>query len=164
MRRRVDAQPHAGEPDHDCGICSLRIVSFWHTRTATARRVKGRICSIMRWAIVQNYIRYSPGWRQRYRGIQSGNGIIVPARTRKSEQHCGRCVTRTRLLFEPIALTAPRSSEALSRSHIWNVPEERVTGPVPHGRIHLKAVQTDALPLEMTVDIREVKCDRVQQL
>ncbi len=42
--------------NHDCGMCSLRIVPIWHTRMAPARRVKGRICSIIRWAIVQNYI------------------------------------------------------------------------------------------------------------
>ena len=36
------------------------IVPIWHTKTATARRVKGRISSIMRWAIAQNYIENNP--------------------------------------------------------------------------------------------------------
>ena len=36
------------------------IVPIWHTKTAPARRVKGRISSIMRWAIAQNYIENNP--------------------------------------------------------------------------------------------------------
>jgi len=32
------------------------IVPIWHTKTAAASRIKGRISSIMRWAIAQNYI------------------------------------------------------------------------------------------------------------
>ena len=36
------------------------IVPIWHIKTATARRVKGRISSIMRWAIAQNYIENNP--------------------------------------------------------------------------------------------------------
>ena len=41
------------------------IVPIGHTKTATARRVKGRISSIMRWAIAQNYIENNPAYRAR---------------------------------------------------------------------------------------------------
>ena len=36
------------------------ILPISHTKTAMAQRVKGRISSIMRWAIVQNYIDNNP--------------------------------------------------------------------------------------------------------
>ena len=43
------------EGRHDCRR-ARRDGPSWHTKTTTARRVKGRISSIMRWAIAQNYI------------------------------------------------------------------------------------------------------------
>ena len=36
------------------------IVPIWHAKTETTRRVKGRVSSIMRWAIAQNYIENNP--------------------------------------------------------------------------------------------------------
>ena len=36
------------------------IVPIWHTKTETARRVKGLISSMMRWAIAQNYTEEQP--------------------------------------------------------------------------------------------------------
>ena len=36
------------------------LVPIWHTKTETARRVKGRISSIMRWCIAQGYVNNNP--------------------------------------------------------------------------------------------------------
>ena len=48
------------------------IVPIWHTRTATARRVKGRISSIMRWACAELH-REQPGQRRRGGGAATGH-------------------------------------------------------------------------------------------
>ena len=57
--RVPQARPQAGKRDHDCrGARGDR--AYMAHQTATARRVKGRISSIMRRAIAQNYIENNP--------------------------------------------------------------------------------------------------------
>ena len=52
----------AATADVPLGALLIRIRAHlrWHTKTETARRVKGLISSVMRWAITQNYIENNP--------------------------------------------------------------------------------------------------------
>ena len=114
------------------------IVPIWHTKTATARRVKGRISSIMRWAIAQNYIENNPA--------SDAVEAALPRDTTPQQHHralpyreVGTALRTVResnaspaakLLFAFVTLTASRSSEArLARwsevdleGRAWTVP------------------------------------------
>ena len=96
------------------------IVPIWHTKMATARRVKGRISSIMRWAIAQNYIENNPA--------SDAVAASLPRDTTPRQHHLalpheevGAALQKVResdaspaakLLFAFATLTASRSGEA----------------------------------------------------
>ena len=125
------------------------IVPIWHTKTATASRVKGRISSIMKWAIAQNYIDNNP----------AGDAVAAALpRARAPRQHhlalphekVGAALQKVResadaspaakLLFAFATLTASRTAEArLSRwsevdlaKRVWTVPAERMKAKREH--------------------------------
>ena len=60
------------EGRHDCRR-ARRDGPSWHTKTTTARRVKGRILSIMRWAIRAELHREQPGQPRRGGGVAAGH-------------------------------------------------------------------------------------------
>ena len=66
------------------------IVPIWHIKTAAASRVKGRISSVMRWAIAQNYIESNPASdavaAALPRDTTPRRSIIWPYHMRRSEQ------------------------------------------------------------------------------
>ena len=124
------------------------IVPIWHTKKATARRVKGRISSIMRWAIAQNYIENNPASdavaaalprdttpRQHHLALpheEVGAGL-----QKVGESHVSPAA---KLLFAFATLTASRSGEArLARwsevdleKRVWTVPAERMKAKRGH--------------------------------
>ena len=124
------------------------IVPIWHTKTATARRVKGRISSIMRWAIAQNYIENNPA--------SDAVEAALPRDTTPQQHHralphreVGTALRTVResnaspaakLLFAFVTLTASRSGEArLARwsevdleGRVWTVPADRMKAKREH--------------------------------
>ena len=73
------------------------IVPIWHTKTATARRVKGRISSIMRWAIAQNYIENNPAYRARPQCSAERTSCDHPChRSSKHRLRAGTALSRCR--------------------------------------------------------------------
>ena len=124
------------------------IVPIWHTKTATARRVKGRISSIMRWAIAQNYIENNPA--------SDAVAAALPRDTTPRQHHLalpheevGAALQKVhesdaspaaKLLFAFATLTASRSGEArLARwsevdleKRVWTVPAERMKAKREH--------------------------------
>ena len=124
------------------------IVPIWHTKTATARRVKGRISSIMRWAIAQNYIENNPA--------SDAVEAALPRDTTPQQHHralphreVGSALRTVResnaspaakLLFAFVTLTASRSGEArLARwsevdleGRVWTVPADRMKAKREH--------------------------------
>ena len=143
------------------------IVPIWHTKTATARRVKGRIASIMRWVIAQNYIENNPPSN----AVAGALPRAKPPRQHHLElphEEVGAALQKVResdaspaakLLFEFATLRASRTSEArLSdwsevnlEKRVWTIPAERMKAKRQH-RVPLAAqtmqVQADAQPLD----------------
>ena len=124
------------------------IVPIWHAKTATARRVKGRISSIMRWAIAQNYIENNPA--------SDAVEAALPRDTTPQQHHralphreVGTALRTVResnaspaakLLFAFVTQTASRSGEArLARwsevdleERVWTVPADRMKAKREH--------------------------------
>ena len=97
------------------------IVPIWHTKTATARRVKGRISSIMRWAIAQNYIENNPASDAVEAALprdttpQTASSSSTPPRRSETALRTVResnANPAAKLLFAFVTLTASRSGEA----------------------------------------------------
>ena len=124
------------------------IVPIWRTKTATARRVKGRISSIMRWAIAQNYIENNPASdaveaalprdttpQQHHRALPYREVGTALRTVRESNAS-----PATKLLFAFVTLTASRSGEArLARwsevdleGRAWTVPADRMKAKREH--------------------------------
>ena len=119
----------------------LRVLTpIWHTKTETARRVKGRISTIMKWAIAQEYRDDDPagdavaaalpkkaGRREHHRALPHAEVGAAVRTVRESGAS-----PATKLAFEFLVLTAARSGEVReARWHevcgaIWTVPAERM--------------------------------------
>ena len=119
----------------------LRVLTpIWHTKTETARRVKGRISTVMKWTIAQGYRDDNP----------AGDAVsaALPKSGARQEHHralphaeVGEALRKVResgaspaakLAFEFQVLTAARSGEVrearwdeISRA-TWTVPAERM--------------------------------------
>ena len=145
----------------------LRVLTpIWGQKQETARRVRQRIASVMRWCIAQGYRTDNPageaisGALPRHRGPKrnfpalpySEVGGALEA-VQKSGAYVG-----TKLCFAFLVLTATRSGEARLAlwdeidfdSATWTIPAERMKAGRPH-RVPLSREAVDMLELAQAI-------------
>ena len=123
------------------------LAPIWHTKAATAARVKGRISSVMKWAIAQRYRSDDPA-RDVAAALPKTNGATehheavgyadVPDVLRRV-QECGASLS-VRLAFRFLTLTAARSGEARLATWneidmgaaLWRIPASRMKAGAEH--------------------------------
>lgn len=135
------------------------LMPFWTEKPETARRVRQRIGTVMKWAIAQ-------GWRQ---DNPAGNIEQALPKTLKVQQHrkalgydeAAQCILAvkssgaglaTKLAFEFLVLTAARSGEVREavwaeidvERKVWEVPADRMKMKRPH-RVPLSAPAVEIL-------------------
>ena len=124
------------------------LLPIWNTKAETARRVRQRIGTIMKWAVAKGYRPDNPagdaigaalpknnGLRQHFRALPHAKAAAALESVRAS----GAWV-QSKLTFEFLILTAGRSGEVRGAtweefdldSATWSVPGERVKA----GRVH----------------------------
>ena len=126
----------------------LRIlVPIWHTKAATAARVKGRISAVMKWAIAQRYRSDDPA-RDVAAALPKASGTTehhkavgyadVPDVLRRV-QECAASLS-VRLAFRFLTLCAARSSEVRGATWneididaaLWRIPASRMKAGAEH--------------------------------
>ena len=124
------------------------LTPIWHEKPETARRVRQRINTIMRWCVAQGYCEHNVAGddlkgalpRQRpkaehFKAIAYSRVADAIKRVRESN-----AAPHTKLAFEFIALTACRSGEARGalwsefdlEDAVWTVPASRMKAGVEH--------------------------------
>jgi integrase len=123
---------------------------IWTTHPETARRVKQRIGTVLKWAIVK-------GWRTDNPADAIGNGRGLPKHDRSKVQHRkalpydqvaaairqvrdSEAGLSTKLAFEFLVLTATRSGETREAvwsefdliKKVWTIPADRMKAKKPH--------------------------------
>lgn len=124
------------------------LMVVWHEKPETARRVRQRINTVMRWCVAQGYCEHNVAGddlkgalpRQRpkaehFKAIAYSRVADAIKRVRESN-----AAPHTKLAFEFIALTACRSGEARGalwsefdlENAVWTVPASRMKAGVEH--------------------------------
>lgn len=135
------------------------LTPIWLTKAETARRVRQRIGTVMKWAVAQ-------GWRQDNPADAIAQALPKQDRTQKHRKslpydevapcidtvHASKAGQATKLCFELLVLCATRSGEArlarwdeinLDKAE-WTIPGERMKAKKPH-RIPLSSRAVDVL-------------------
>ena len=124
------------------------LLPIWSTKRETARRVRQRIGTVMKWAVAQGYREDNPAGdaisaalpkngvrRQHQRALPHAKVAEALARVSASKAH-----RTTALAFEFLVLTACRSGEVRGArwdevddaAAIWTVPPERMKAKLEH--------------------------------
>ena len=121
---------------------------IWHSKTETARRVKGRISSIMRWDIVQGYRDDNPAGDAVAAALPKNGGPQKHLPALPHQEVAGALATvresgassAAKLAFEFQVLTASRSGEVREarwsevdiEGRVWVVPAQRMKAKREH--------------------------------
>ncbi len=130
------------------------LLPIWSTKRETARRVRGRIGAVMKWAVAQGYRQDNPAGdaigaalpktappKQHHRAIPHHQVAAAVAAVRATE-----ALWSTKAAFEFLVLTATRSGEARGArwsemdldEHIWTIHKDRMKSKIAH-RVPLSA-------------------------
>ncbi len=154
---QVDVFPHFGSRRIDT-ITSADVIAalapIWNEKPETARRIRQRIGSVMKYAIAK-------GWRTDNPAEAAARGLPKHDRSKVKHRkalpygqvgdairkvHASDAGMTTKLAFEFLVLTATRSEETRAaqwpeidvKNAIWTIPGERMKGKKPH-RVPLSA-------------------------
>ena len=124
------------------------LLPIWNEKRETARRVRQRIGTVMKWAVAQGYRHDNPagdaigaalpksnGIQKHFRALPHADVAAALATVRAS-----RAAVTTRLAFEFLVLTAARSGEVRRATWdevdlaaaVWTVPAERMKAQREH--------------------------------
>ena len=142
------------------------LTPIWLTKGETARRVRQRIGTVMKWAVAQ-------GWRQDNPADAIAQALPKQDRTQKHRKslsygdvascietvHRSKAASSTKLCFELLVLCVTRSGEArlarwdeidLEKAE-WTIPGERMKAKKPH-RVPLSSRAVDVLREAQSLD------------
>ena len=126
------------------------LLPIWHSRAETARRVRQRIGTVMKWAITQGFRTVNPAGEAIGAALPRNNGNGAPRHHRAlpygevagalAAVRASRAGMSTRLAFEFLVLTAARSGEVRLatwdeidvQARVWTVPGERMKAGREH--------------------------------
>ena len=124
------------------------LLPIWHSRAETARRVRQRIGTVMKWAITQGFRTDNPAGEAIGAALPRNNGAPRHHRALPYGEVAGALAAvrasgagmSTRLAFEFLVLTAARSGEVRLatwdeidvEARVWTVPGERMKAGREH--------------------------------